>query len=66
MARSAKYVIADMTDCSIAHVTPYCPVCGERPPGARDLTLRGLFDQLVHEVTSVDGRRSVRAARWSV
>lgn len=36
--------------------TPYCPACGESPPSARDLTLRGLFRQLFHAFSSIDGR----------
>ena len=36
--------------------TPYCPACGERPLHARELTLRGLLDQLARAFTSIDGR----------
>jgi len=42
--------------CHRAVSTPYCPHCGERPLRARDLTLRGLFDQAVQALSSVDGR----------
>lgn len=50
-------------NCSAARATPFCPACGERPIGARDLTLRGLLASLAVAVTSIDGRllRSVRA-----
>ena len=43
--------------------TPYCPGCGERPLRARELTLRGLFDQLVQAFTNIDGRL-VRSFRY--
>lgn len=36
--------------------TPYCPKCGERAPRARDLTLRGLVEQVFEAFTNVDGR----------
>lgn len=36
--------------------TPYCAQCGERPIPPHDLTLRGVFQRVVHAVTSVDGR----------
>jgi hypothetical protein len=36
--------------------TRYCPDCGESSPSPRDLTLRGLFRQLFHAVSSIDGR----------
>jgi len=36
--------------------TPYCPACGESAPNARDLTLPGLFEQLVHAFSAIDGR----------
>lgn len=36
--------------------TPFCPACGESPPSARDLTLAGLFHQLIQAVSAVDGR----------
>lgn len=42
--------------CSGTLSTPYCPDCGESPPSARDLTLRGLFHQLFHALSSIDGR----------
>ncbi len=42
--------------CHTAVSTPYCPECGERPLRARELTFRGLFDQLVRAFTPVDGR----------
>ena len=42
--------------CNSELSTPYCPTCGERPPSARDLTLRGLFHQLFLAFSSIDGR----------
>ncbi len=52
--------------CPICHTdvaSPYCPTCGERPVPARDLTLRALVYQLVHALSSIDGRlvRSLRS-----
>ena len=48
--------------CRHAVATSYCPGCGERPLLSSELTLRGLFDQTVQALTSVDGRliRSLR------
>jgi len=49
--------------CAAAVSTPYCASCGERRPlSTRDLTLRALFEQLFHVISSVDGRllRSLR------
>ena len=48
--------------CNRTVSTPYCPTCGERLLHARELTLRGLVDQLVRAVIKIDGRliRSVR------
>ena len=48
--------------CNREVVTPFCAECGERPLVARDLTLRGLFAQLFHALSSIDGRviRSLR------
>jgi hypothetical protein len=51
--------------CERAVSTPYCPTCGERPLFARELTYRGLFDQLVQALTSIDGRL-VRSLRYLV
>src|SRR6185295_17756650 len=42
--------------CRNAAVSSYCPECGERPLRSRDLTLRGLFDQVVTACTNLDGR----------
>jgi hypothetical protein len=42
--------------CSGLVATPYCAECGERPLGPRELTLRGLVDQVFQALTSVDGR----------
>ena len=33
--------------CNSELSTPYCAMCGERPPSARDLTLRGLFSSAI-------------------
>ena len=51
--------------CNSAVSTPYCPACGERPLRARELTLRGLFDQLVQAFTNIDGRL-IRSLRYLV
>ena len=42
--------------CSSELSTAYCPTCGERPPSARDLTLRGLFHQLLQAFSTIDGK----------
>ena len=42
--------------CKVEVRTPFCSQCGERPILPRDLTLRGVFDRLLHAITSVDGR----------
>src|SRR3954470_16474902 len=42
--------------CDAAIATPFCPQCGERPLAPQDLTLRGIFAQLLHAFTSIDGR----------
>jgi len=49
--------------CAIPVSTAFCPGCGESPPRARDLTLRGLVQQTVQAFTSIDGRlvRSLRS-----
>ena len=46
----------DLPDVQQQLSTPYCPACGESPPSSRDLTLRGLFHQLFHAFSSIDGR----------
>ena len=48
--------------CNSTVSTRYCSNCGESPPNARDLTLRGLVDQIFHALSSIDGRllRSIR------
>ena len=51
--------------CSREVDTPYCPGCGERPLNDRELTLRGLLDQLVQAFTSIDGRL-IRSFRYLV
>lgn len=42
--------------------TPYCAQCGEEPIAPHALTLRGLFETILHGVTSIDARvmRTVR------
>ena len=42
--------------CLTTGSTPYCPGCGERPLRERELTLRGIFNQLVQVFTKIDGR----------
>ena len=42
--------------CGRLNTTPYCPSCGERPRAPRDLTLRGLVDQVFEALTNIDGR----------
>jgi hypothetical protein len=51
--------------CKSTVSTPYCPECGERPLLERELTFRGLFDQLVQAFTSIDGRL-IRSFRYLV
>ena len=48
--------------CASTVATPYCPSCGEHRLRDRDLTLRGLFDQLFQVFTHIDGQliRSLR------
>jgi hypothetical protein len=48
--------------CNSTILTLYCPACGEQPLNPRELTLRGLTQQLFHALTSIDGRliRSIR------
>jgi hypothetical protein len=41
--------------CNEVVATSYCPACGECPPRARDLTLRGLFSQVAQACTNIDG-----------
>ena len=42
--------------CHATVSTPFCPECGERSPRERDLTLGGIFNQLVQALTQVDGK----------
>ena len=42
--------------CNATVSTRYCPGCGERPLRERDLTLRGIVNQLVQAFTKLDGR----------
>ena len=43
-------------NCNTGVSTPFCPACGERPLRARDLTLRGLFNQMFEAFTNIDSR----------
>jgi len=36
--------------------TPFCPMCGERPLSARDLTLRGFLEHSIRGALKIDGR----------
>jgi hypothetical protein len=49
--------------CHTRTLTPYCPSCGERPLKMRDLTLRGLGEQIFEAFTNVDSRL-VRSFRY--
>lgn len=51
--------------CNCVVSTPFCPTCGERPLRARELTLRGLFDQLFQAFTNIDSRL-IRSFRYLV
>jgi hypothetical protein len=42
--------------CNQTVLTPYCPACGERCLRPRELTLRGLIDQVFEAFTNIDGR----------
>jgi hypothetical protein len=42
--------------CQQTTTTAYCPRCGERPLRARELTLRGLLNQVLESLTNIDGR----------
>jgi hypothetical protein len=42
--------------CNASTSGAYCPDCGECRPSSRDLTLRGLFWQIFHAFSSIDGR----------
>ena len=43
-------------NCGAALDTHFCPSCGERSLDERELTVRGLADQIFEALTSVDGR----------
>jgi hypothetical protein len=51
--------------CRLAVSTPFCPICGERPLRARDLTLGGLLEQMVKAFTQIDGR-NLRSLQYLV
>ncbi|HEV2845289.1 MAG TPA: DUF3667 domain-containing protein [Thermoanaerobaculia bacterium] len=51
--------------CNSKLSTRYCPDCGESPLKPRDHTLRGLFRQLFHALSSIDGRL-IRSLRYLV
>ncbi len=42
--------------CNATVSTPYCPLCGEHPLREHELTLRGIFNQLVQAFINIDGR----------
>src|SRR5262245_20636590 len=42
--------------CATECATLYCPSCGETRLRPRDLTVRGLIEQAVHAVASVDSK----------
>jgi hypothetical protein len=42
--------------CNSTVSTPYCPECGERPLRERELTLRGIFNQVIQTFIKIDGR----------
>jgi hypothetical protein len=42
--------------CNDAVLTPFCARCGEEPLSQRDLTLRGLAENLVQALSSIDAR----------
>lgn len=50
-------------NCGNPVFTAFCPQCGESPPRARELTVGGLFHQLIEAFTSIDGRL-VRSFRY--
>ena len=52
-------------NCNTGVSTPFCPACGERPLRPRELTLRGLFDQMFKAFTNIDSRL-IRSFRYLV
>src|SRR6478736_3439819 len=48
--------------CNDLVLTPFCARCGEEPVSPRDLTLRGLAENLVQALSSIDAR-VLRATR---
>lgn len=42
--------------CNLPVITPYCSTCGECPPSARDLTLRGFLEHFARGLTNIDSR----------
>jgi len=42
--------------CGLAVESPFCARCGEEPLAARDLTLPGLAEKILHALTSIDAR----------
>ena len=50
--------------CNVPVTTHFCARCGEEPLAARDLTLRGLGEKLLHALTSIDAR-TMRSA-WKL
>jgi Protein of unknown function (DUF3667) len=44
------------TNCGSLSVGAFCADCGERQPSSHDFSVRGLFGDAFHELTSIDGR----------
>ncbi len=42
--------------CKVSVSTPHCAMCGERPIDPRELTVPGLFRQLLEAFSNIDGR----------
>jgi hypothetical protein len=51
--------------CTTLVSSPFCPTCGEHVLHTRELTLRGLFDQLFEAFTHIDSRL-IRSFRYLV
>jgi hypothetical protein len=51
--------------CKTGVSTAFCPTCGERPLHARELTLRGLLQQVFEAFTDIDSRL-IRSFRYLI
>jgi hypothetical protein len=51
--------------CNRTVTTPHCPVCGERWPDPRELTVPGLASLIFHAFVEIDGRL-IRSVRYAV